>query len=95
MKSIPLHAPDFNYSEEKVLLDCIRSGWVTSGKYIGLFENLLKNFTKAKYTLATSSGTSSLHISLICAGVLKDDEVLVPTITFVATINAVIYVLCA
>ena len=92
MKNIPLHAPDFDYSEEKVLLDCIRSGWVTSGKYIGLFENLLKNFTKAKYTLATSSGTSSLHISLICAGVSKDDEVLVPTITFVATINAVIYV---
>ena len=92
MSKIPLHAPIFDSSERKALLDCIKSGWVTNGRYIDLFEDLLRKYTKSKYVLATSSGTSALHISLICAGVEKNDEVLVPTITFVATINVVLYV---
>jgi len=92
MTKIPLHAPIFDSSERKALLDCINSGWVTNGRYINLFEDLIRKYTKSKYVLATSSGTSALHISLICAGVKKNDEVLVPTITFVATINVVLYV---
>ena len=92
MKNIELHEPQLNKKEEKNLIDCIRSGWISSsGKYIHKFKNKIADISKSKFVLPTNSGTSALHIALKSIGVGRGDEILVPTITFVATINAIIY----
>ena len=93
MKRLSLHEPKFHGNEVKYLKKCIKSTWVsTSGEYIEKFEKKIASYTKSKFAIACNSGTSSLHISLLVAGVSKNDEVIVPTITFIAPINAVNYV---
>ncbi len=92
-KNISLHEPIFSGLEKKYLNDCLDSSWVsTSGKYIKKFENAIKKFLDVKHAIACNSGTSSLHISLILAGVKAKDEVIVPTVTFIAPINTVRYI---
>ncbi len=72
--------------------NCIKSSFVsTYGYYVLKFEDSLKKFTKSKYVIATNTGTSALHIALKLVGVRKDTNVIVPTLSFVATGNAVIY----
>ncbi|WP_338778602.1 LegC family aminotransferase [Metabacillus sp. FJAT-52054] len=89
---IPLHEPLFIGNEKKYVLDCIESGWVSSvGKYVDEFERNLAEFTGVKRAVAVVNGTAALHIALKLAGVKTDDEVMIPSLTFVATANAVIY----
>lgn len=88
-----LHEPTFRGNEWKYVKDCLDSGWVSSvGKYVDRFEDDLAHFTGAKRAIATSSGTSALHICMLLAGVQSGDEVLVPALTFVATVNPVRYI---
>ncbi len=92
-KPLPLHEPRFFGNEVEYLNKSIRSTWVsTSGEYIKKFEKQVATYTGKKYAIACNSGTSSLHISLLVAGVGSGDEVIVPTLTFIAPINAVKYV---
>lgn len=92
-KRIPLSVPYLNGSEWKLLKECIQSTWVSSsGKFIHQFEESIAQFTKAKYAVAVSSGTAALHLALKAAGVSNNDEVIVPTVTFIAPINTVHYV---
>ena len=87
-----LHDPILHGDEFKYLKDCINTNYVsTAGKYVDRFENKLQNYTGAKYAVATNSGTSALHIALLVSGLKPSDEVLVPSLTFVATINAIKY----
>jgi aminotransferase in exopolysaccharide biosynthesis len=66
--------------------------WVsTAGKFVDEFELKISEYTKSKYSIASVNGTSALHISLLLSGVMPEDEVIVPTITFIAPINAVRY----
>lgn len=89
---IPLHEPKFNGNEIKYLKECIRSSWVsTSGSFIKKFERNIEKFTKSKYAIFCINGTHALQISLLVAGVKSGDEVIVPTITFIAPINAISY----
>ena len=89
---IPLHEPNFNGNEIKYLKKCIDSTWVsTSGYFIDKFEEQISNYTKSKYAIACINGTSALQISLLVSNVKKGDEVIVPTITFIAPVNAVKY----
>jgi len=89
---IPLHEPAFVGNEWEYVKECIDTGWVSStGKYVDRFELMLAEFTGVKRAVATSNGTSALHIALELAGVERDDEVLVPALSFVATANAVAY----
>ncbi|MFC4322495.1 LegC family aminotransferase [Litchfieldia salsa] len=89
---IPLHEPVFYGNEKKYVLDCIESGWVSSvGKYVDLLEDKLAEYTGIKYAVAVVNGTSALHIALKLAGVKRDEEVLIPSLTFIATANAVRY----
>lgn len=91
--NISLHEPSFNGNEIKYIEECINSTWVsTSGKFIDKFETALKKYLNTKHAIACISGTASLHISLLVVDVKKGDEVIVPTITFIAPINAVKYV---
>ncbi len=91
-KAITLHEPIFKGNELKYLKKCLDSTWVsTSGYFIDKFENEVKKYTKSKYAIFCVNGTSGLHISLLVAGVGYGDEVIVPTITFIAPVNAIKY----
>lgn len=93
LKKIKLHEPFFNGNEKKYLQDCVNSTWVsTSGKYLDLFENKIKKLTESKYAIPVLNGTIGIHVSLILSGVKKLDEVLVPSITFIGTINPIKYI---
>ena len=89
---IPLSVPSIQGNEWRYVKECLDTGWISSaGKYVELFEKKISEYTGAKYAIACVNGTSALHLSLILAGVKPNDEVLVPTITFIAPINAVNY----
>ncbi|HEX5329458.1 LegC family aminotransferase [Sulfuricurvum sp.] len=89
---IPLHEPRFIGNEKKYLNDCIDSTFVSSvGKYVDTFEKEFAKTVGSKYAIATVNGTAALHISLILAGVKRDDEVITQPLTFIATCNAISY----
>lgn len=89
---LPLHEPTFTGNELNYVTDCIKTGWVSSvGKYVDEFEKMLAEFTGVKRAVAVVNGTAALHIALKIAGVQPNDEVLIPSLTFVATGNAVTY----
>lgn len=64
---------------------------ISSGKYVEEFENYICKFTVAKYTIACINGTSALHVAIRLVGVMPEGEVIVPTMTFIATVNVVRY----
>jgi len=89
---LALHEPEFAGREWDYVRECLDTGWVSSaGAYVDRFERDLAHFTGASHAIATSNGTAALHMCLLLAGVGAGDEVLVPTLTFVATANAVAY----
>lgn len=89
---IPLHEPRFAGNEWSYLKECIDTGWVSSvGKFVDRFEQQLAEFTGVKRAVAVVNGTAALHVCLQLVGVERDDEVLVPALTFIATANAVSY----
>lgn len=89
---IPLHEPRFLGNEKTYLNECIDSTFVSSvGKFVDKFEEMIATYTGAKYAIATSNGTSALHISLLLAGVETGDEVITQPLTFIATCNAIDY----
>ncbi|MES2218867.1 MAG: LegC family aminotransferase [Pseudomonadota bacterium] len=91
-KAIALHEPNFTGNEWQYVKECLDTGWVSSvGKYVDRFEQDLADFTGAKHVIATVNGTAALHVSYLLAGVMRNDEVLVPSLTFVATVNAIAY----
>ncbi len=91
-ETVPLHEPYFGGNEKKEVLDCIESTFVSSvGKYVDRFEEMIRDFTGAKYAIATVNGTSALHIALKLAGVDQGDLVITQPLTFIATCNAISY----
>lgn len=89
---IPLHAPYFGGNEKKYLADTIDSTFVSSvGAYVNRFEEMMTEYTGAKYAVATTNGTTALQLSLIVAGVNSGDEVITQPLTFVATANAIVH----
>lgn len=89
---IPLHSPIFIGNEKKYLNECIDSTFISStGKFVDKLEEKIADYTNAKYAIATSSGTSALHTSLLLADVGENNEVITQPITFVATCNVINY----
>ena len=89
---VSLAQPQLNGNEYKYLMDAFLSTWISStGKYITFFEEAFSKYCGVKYGVATSNGTTALHLALAALGIGAGDEVIVPDITFAATINAVIY----
>lgn len=87
-----LHEPLFIGNEWNYVKECLDTGWVSSvGKYVDLFEEKLAEFTGVRKAVAVVNGTAALHIALLLADVQEGDEVLMPTLTFIATANAVSY----
>lgn len=89
---VALHEPEFAGREWDYVKECLDTGWVSSvGSYVDRFEADLAAYTGAAHVTATANGTAALHICLLLAGVTASDEVLMPSLTFIATANAVSY----
>ncbi len=87
-----LSGPNISGNEWKYVKECLDTAWVSSvGSYVNRFEEMMAEFTGCKYAVATSCGTTALHISLMLAGVKANDYVIVPNITFVASLNSISY----
>jgi perosamine synthetase len=90
---VALHEPEFAGREWDYVKECLDTGWVSSaGSFVDRFERDIAAFTGCRQAVATSNGTSALHLCLLVAGVQTGDEVLMPTLTFIATANAVSYI---
>ena len=86
---VPLHEPEFLGEEEALVLDCIRSGWVSSvGQYVDRFEADIAAACGTAHGVALVNGTAALEVALRVVGVMPGDEVLMPSLTFIATANA-------
>jgi perosamine synthetase len=89
---IPLVYPVFNGNEKSYVVDCIDSSWISSnGKYVNKFEENFAEFCGTKYAISCANGTVALHLALLACGIGPGDEVIVPTLTYIATANAVTY----
>jgi perosamine synthetase len=89
---VPLHEPCLTANEQRYVLDCIASTYVSSvGAFVERFEEELAAYTGARHAVAVLNGTAALQVALRLAGVQASDEVIVPALTFVATANAVHY----
>jgi len=90
---IGLHEPRFVGNEGKYVLDAIDSTFVSSiGPYVDRFESMLREYTKSSHAIATVNGTAALHMSLLLAGVKRNDLVITQAMTFIATCNAISYI---
>ena len=90
---IPVCEPRLDGNEEKYLLECVRTNWISSiGKFIRQFEDLFSSKCGCKYGVACTNGTTALHLAMATLGIGTGDEVIIPTFTMIATINAVTYV---
>lgn len=91
-KYYPIATPILNGNETKYVLDCLNTTWISSnGPYLGQFEKQFAALCQTEHAIACSNGTAALHLALLAYGVEPGDEVIVPTLTFVATANAVAY----
>lgn len=89
---IPITKPSFGAEEVAIIAEVLQSGWVVQGPKVAEFERLFAEFTGAKYAIATTSCTTALHLALVTAGVGPGDRVLLPSLTYVASANAIKYV---
>lgn len=89
---IPLFDLKLTVEEESRVLEVIRSGWLTMGEVTKEFERNFAKFINVKYAFATSNCTAALHLANLVLGIGPQDEVIVPSLTFVATVNSILYV---
>ncbi len=90
--AIPLAEPVIGGNEWAYVKECLDSGWVsTAGAFVGRFEAEFAKYLGSEHAVAAASGTAALHVALLAAGVRPDDEVLMPSFTFIAPANAVRY----
>ncbi len=91
-RRIPIASPMLVGNEKEYVLDCMETGWISSGgKYVELFETSFAEFCGVKHAVACCNGTVALHLAMLALDVQAGDEVIVPTLTFIATANAVTY----
>ncbi len=89
---IPIMEPWIDHQEIDLVMDCLKSGWISSqGKYIAEFEKAFSGFCGTRFGVATSNGTTALHLALLTLGIGPGDEVIVPALSFIATANVVVY----
>lgn len=89
---IPLSVPNISGNEWTYIKECLDTNWVSSvGSYVDKFEQSLCEFTGAKFAVSTVNGSAALHVSMLLAGVEQNDYVIVPNITFIASVNTITY----
>lgn len=88
---IPIYRPDLSGNEKNYVMDCMESSWISSqGSYIERLEQGFASFLGVEYATSVSNGTVALHLALTALGVGQDDEVIVPTFTYVASVNTIV-----
>jgi perosamine synthetase len=92
VRNIPIARPSMGAEEEAAVLDVLRSGWISQGPKVAEFEREFAAYVGAPYAVALSSCTTALHLAMLVAGVGDGDEVLCPSLSFIATANAIRYV---
>ena len=93
MIRIPVYEPALLGNEKKYVLNCLKTNWISSkGEYIKKFEDSFSEKIKIKYSSSVSNGTVALHLCMLALGIGPDDEVLVPTLTYIASVNSIKYV---
>jgi len=89
---IPVYKPWLTNLEREYVLDCLDSTWISSkGQYIERFEREFANYVGARHAVAVCNGTVAVHLTLLGLGIGPGDEVIVPTLTFIASVNPIIY----
>ena len=89
---IPISKPSITQLEIDYVNDAVKSTWISSlGKYIDEFEHNFARFCDAEFAVAVSNGTVAIHLALVCLGIKKGDEVIVPDLSFIATANAILH----
>ena len=92
MKRIPVAQPKLGGNERKYVVDCLDTNWISSvGKYIHEFEDAFAKFCEVRHAISTNNGTTALHLALVAMDLQPGDEVIIPTVTYIATANAVRY----
>jgi len=87
---LPLSRPTLGEEEIQEVVNTLRSGWITTGPKVALFENKFRDYLGVPEAVAVSSGTAGLHLALLAAGVGPGDEVITSSMTFAATANAIV-----
>ncbi len=91
-KRIPVAVPSLKGNEKKYVEQCLDSTWISSaGEFIGRFEQSFAEFCNVRHAVAINNGTTAIHLALVALGIGEGDEVLIPTLTYIATANAVAY----
>ena len=89
---IPVYQPSLVGNEKKYVNECLDSTWISSkGKFVNEFEKSFADYCGIKHATAVSNGTVALHLALIALGIGEGDEVIVPTLTYIASVNAIVY----
>jgi perosamine synthetase len=90
---LPVAAPDLDGNEEKYVVDAVRSSWISSGgPYLTRFEDEFAELCDTRHAIAVSNGTAALHLALLALDLGPGDEVIVPSLTYIASVNAIKYV---
>lgn len=90
---VPIYRPHFSGKEREYVLDCLDTGWISSrGSYIEKFERACADYIGTPHVSSVGNGTLALHLALYALGLKPGDEVIVPTLTYVASVNAIAYV---
>ena len=92
VKMIPVARPFVGSEEEGVVLQVLRSGWLSQGPRVAEFETRFAEYVGAQHAVAVSSCTTGLHLAMVAAGIGAGDEVLCPSLSFIATANSIRYV---
>jgi perosamine synthetase len=90
MAHIPVYQPSLDGKEKEYVLRCLETSWISSlGEYIDRFEKEFSNFVGAKHAISVCNGTVALHLALHCLGIKPGDEVIVPSFTYIASVNTI------
>lgn len=89
---IPVYQPSLAGNEKRYVNECLDSTWISSkGEFLQRFERSFAEYTGATYATAVSNGTVAIHLALVALGIGPGDEVIVPTLTYIASVNAIVY----
>src|SRR5215471_19261805 len=88
---IPFHRPAIGEEEIQSVVETLKSGWLTTGPKVKRFEEEFARYLGCRHAIAVNSGTAALHLALDATGIKEGDEIIVPTMTFAATAEVVLY----
>lgn len=89
---IPVYKPNLTGNEKKYVNQCLDTSWISSkGDFVTKFEDSFSEFTGIPYAASVTNGTVALHVALLALGIGSNDEVIVPTLTYIASVNSITY----